>query len=146
MKAQKGFTLIELMIVVAIIGILAAIAIPAYQDYITRTQLTRGVSEVAALKTASEELIMRNEVPTEGLIGYTGSSLTSSSLGITFTSTSGGAGNINMALNNDVAASINQVTVYQSRSANGGWQCYVNDAAGNLVQTDLPSACTLGTP
>lgn len=54
-KAQQGFTLIELMIVVAIIGILAAIAIPAYQDYITRAQVSEGIELLGGLKTPLAE-------------------------------------------------------------------------------------------
>jgi type IV pilus assembly protein PilA len=52
---QKGFTLIELMIVVAIIGILAAIAIPAYQDYTVRAQVTEGLNLADAVKTGVAE-------------------------------------------------------------------------------------------
>ena len=53
--AQKGFTLIELMIVVAIIGILAAVALPAYQDYTIRAKITEGLSLSGAYKTAISE-------------------------------------------------------------------------------------------
>ena len=55
MKKQQGFTLIELMIVVAIIGILAAIAIPAYQDYTIRAQVSEGLNLSGAAKAAVTE-------------------------------------------------------------------------------------------
>ena len=54
-NVQKGFTLIELMIVVAIIGILAAVALPAYQDYTVRAKVTEGLSLAASAKTAISE-------------------------------------------------------------------------------------------
>ena len=57
-KLQKGFTLIELMIVVAIIGILAAIAIPAYQDYTIRAQVSEGLNLAAAAKAAVAEAFL----------------------------------------------------------------------------------------
>ncbi|MDE2235571.1 MAG: pilin [Gammaproteobacteria bacterium] len=59
-KAQKGFTLIELMIVIAIIGILAAIAIPQYQDYVVRSKVTEGLNLAAAAKTAVAETFQAN--------------------------------------------------------------------------------------
>ncbi|CAG1021607.1 Fimbrial protein [Methylococcales bacterium] len=69
-KVQQGFTLIELMIVVAIIGILAAVAIPAYQDYLARSQASEGASLLGGLKTGIAEYYSTNgTVPTIANLG-----------------------------------------------------------------------------
>jgi type IV pilus assembly protein PilA len=60
MKKQSGFTLIELMIVVAIVGILAALALPAYQDYIARARMSEVLAELAESKTSVAEYVASN--------------------------------------------------------------------------------------
>ena len=65
-KAQKGFTLIELMIVIAIVGILAAIALPAYQDYIVRAKLSEAMVSLAEAKTSVAEYVAANGLPANG--------------------------------------------------------------------------------
>ena len=74
-KSQQGFTLIELMIVVAIIGILASIAIPAYQDYVTRSKWAKVVAAVEPIKLAIGECLNDTQGATTSCDAVTGSEL-----------------------------------------------------------------------
>ena len=139
--AQKGFTLIELMIVVAIIGILAAIAIPQYQDYIARSQVTRVVGEISALKTSVEERLARGiTTNTLGDLGYTGSNLTTA-VSTTPANFPAGAGNITVELGQDAGAGITGTDVVIARTAAGEWTCTITGAGGSWNDSYKPANC-----
>src|SRR6266487_6663546 len=71
-RLQQGFTLIELMIVVAIVGILAAIAIPAYQDYVARSKVSEAMAALGACKTSVTEYIQVNAGSTPATLATSG--------------------------------------------------------------------------
>ena len=144
-KAQAGFTLIELMIVVAIIGILAAIAIPQYQDYVARTQVTRVVGEVSALKTAVEESLQSGDTtPSSDDLGYVTSNLVTG--GLTINAFTAGAGSLAVTLGTDASTAVAGATVTIACAADGTWTCTV--AAGSAASwkdSYVPTGCSSGS-
>jgi type IV pilus assembly protein PilA len=139
-KIQQGFTLIELMIVVAIIGILASLAIPAYQSYLIRAQISEGISlsgpfktSVAAFHKETGVFPAGNAEAAMGLAtSYTGNYVDSISV-------SGDV--ITIQYGKNANAEINGWTVTIKATANAGsmsWVC----ASGGIISVEyLPSSC-----
>ena len=142
--AQKGFTLIELMIVVAIIGILAAIAIPQYQDYTARTQVNRAYSELSSLRTAVEENLTRGNTSFSwGDLGHVQSNLTDNITSTTSLDFSGGQGNLSVTLGGNAGAGVQDAVIQLARTSNGTWSCTIDGgSASDWKETYVPAGCT----
>ena len=142
-KVQQGFTLIELMIVVAIIGILAAVAIPAYQDYTIRAKISEVMVVASKDKTSvSEYFISQGFVPTSAATAGININMGQSkylSADTTYANTGSTVGTITYTLGN-LAADVNGKTIkfVGTGDANGmSWTCNTGDAPDKY----LPANC-----
>ena len=150
MNAQKGFTLIELMIVVAIIGILAAIAIPQYQNYIARSQVARVMGEAGSIKTAVDNCLLNGKTAlgaaaNQCQLDATGSNLltgakqdgsaaVAAGTGVPQVTINGttGAATIVATFGNSAAADVkkaNANTLTWTRATDGTWRCFTTTEA-----------------
>ena len=129
-KVQKGFTLIELMIVVAIIGILAAVAIPAYQDYTVRAKVTEGVVLAGAAKQAVAENAS-NGVPFN--FGYAAPSATKNVTSVLVTEATG---EITITYNAALGSGTAYTLVLAPRTGAAGVNPLVGTATASTIPTD----------
>lgn len=137
-KIQKGFTLIELMIVVAIIAILAAIALPAYQDYIARSQVTSGLADIRGGVTAYEEVLNKGTpAPANITLAILGLATTTPRCAPIAAPTPGADGVLQCTITGNPKVK-GKVVKLQRSSATGKWTCTIS----GLDPKYLPDGCT----
>ncbi|HIF9337851.1 TPA: pilin [Photobacterium damselae] len=149
MKGQKGFTLIELMIVVAVIGVLAAIAIPQYQRYVAKAEVASALATMSGVKTNVEAYTVENGQFPDGVSAATSLGVPSTEVGTIELSKTGNTdgGSIIFEFYSTASAGVSSFVSEKSfkltRSANGGWTCSTGggEEATGIDSALLPKNC-----
>lgn len=121
MRGERGFTLIELMIVVAIIAILAAIALPMYQDYVAKSQLAAALSEIRPGKTMVETVVQDSRDASLINADYIGLKVSQRCSVVTASVASSGVGSISCTVSGTPKIDKKDLTL--NRAADGVWSC-----------------------
>ncbi len=145
-KLQKGFTLIELMIVVAVIGVLAAIAMPQYQKYIAKSEVASVLATLTGVKTNAEAYTVENGVfPTtaqSSAIGIPTMDLGTVTLPASSTDASGVLTFTFGAVSTDASALVADKVLTLTRDTSGGWTCATTASGTTQLDADLlPKTC-----
>lgn len=133
-RANLGFTLIELMIVTAILAILSSLAIPAYQNYTIRSQVNTGLSDISSGKSTFESLVVARNLTTFDVsdIGLQASTTRCQTISMT----PGSGGFIRCTLNGNPRIAGKQITLQRSSALNS-WQCLAE-----VEDRYMPDGCT----
>lgn len=138
-RTVSGFTLIELMIVVAIIAILASIATPMYQTYVARAQATAGLSEITPGRTAYETLVNQGVVSGNSYANMDNLGLPTDTPNCTITATAPASGDSTIRCTLKGPATVRSSHIDLVRDSSGSWHC-----VSNLQPNYMPRSCVSG--